>query len=49
MKMGSGKMKAALQCIEWRKKGRSCFHELRESNGVSPDAAAKATAEEAPG
>src|SRR5438067_11341825 len=24
-------MKAALQCIEWRKKGRSCFHELRWS------------------
>src|SRR6266700_1193659 len=30
-KEGSGKMKAALQCIEWRKKGRSCFHELRWS------------------
>src|SRR5438552_14202451 len=30
-KSGSGKMKAALQCVEWRKKGRSCFHELRWS------------------
>ncbi len=29
--LGSGKMKAALQCIEWNKKGRSCFHELRWS------------------
>jgi hypothetical protein len=29
--MGSGKMKAAFECVGWRKKGRSCFHELRWS------------------
>src|SRR6266496_3590000 len=28
-------MKAALQCIEWREKGRSCFHELRSEEHTS--------------
>ena len=28
--MGSGNMKAAFQCVGWKKKG-SCFHELRRS------------------
>ena len=27
-KSGSGNMKAAFQCVGWKKKG-SCFHELR--------------------